>query len=215
MFRVEHSRYYVAQFRASIPALRLGRLEGYQKYDQFVERRLGASYDFIDRLGTRYERASNALQTLYQNYLAVRANQTGKAIQQLTDRSYKTGEEIKLLQRFAEAALIGVLVPYYIVSSMGHLAADPSHSPPAAHSGPSVTQAFSVIFLSALPGIAIYRLQLKSKGVRYRLRNAALMVVVASIFWILIYNNPQVSDLTSPLWQEFQRLIEGVVADLT
>jgi hypothetical protein len=199
MYRVERSRYYVAQFRSSIPSLRLGRLEGYQRYDEFVDRRFGAYYDYIDRLGRRYERASDALRTLYQNYLAVRSN--------------KTGQQIEELQRFAEAALIGVLVPYYIVSSMAHLG-DAPHPLSAEHNGPSVTQAFSVVFLTMFPGITIYRLQVKSKSVRRRLGYAALMVVVASIFWTLIYNNPRVIDLISLIRRLFDHSIASVMTSL-
>jgi hypothetical protein len=193
MHRVERSRFYAALFRANIPALRLARLEGYQRYDQFVDRRLGSSYDFIDRLGNRYERASNALQTVY--------------LENLTNRSYKTGEEIERLQRFAEAALVGVLIPYYIVSSMSHIAASASHSDHATHAGPTVAQALSVVFLSILPGVAIYRFQAKTKTIPRRLRNAGFMVLLAAIYWVVIYADHSVTDWISHKWGEILTLL--------
>jgi uncharacterized membrane-anchored protein len=56
-YRIDRSRYYVSQVRSNVEFLRIKRLEGYQPYDQFVERRVGGEFDFIDRLGRRYERA--------------------------------------------------------------------------------------------------------------------------------------------------------------
>jgi hypothetical protein len=64
LYRVERSRYYVQRFRSTVAQMRILRVEGYQKYDQFVERRLGGSFDFINRLGRRYERAVSSLSLL-------------------------------------------------------------------------------------------------------------------------------------------------------
>jgi hypothetical protein len=64
LYRIERSRYYVAQFNANLEALRIRRLEGYQRYDEFVRHRLGPVFDFINRLGIRYERAVSTLSLL-------------------------------------------------------------------------------------------------------------------------------------------------------
>jgi Protein of unknown function (DUF3422) len=99
LYRIEQSRYYKAQFDKNVQALRIGRLEGYQRYDEFVERRLGAAFDFIDRLGRRYERATNTISTLDENYLTMEST------------LIETG--IRKIQQWGEFALLAVLVPYY------------------------------------------------------------------------------------------------------
>jgi hypothetical protein len=108
LYRIERSRYYVDRFRWTVQQLRIHRLEGDQPYDQFVERRIGAEFDFIDRLGKRYERATNIIAAMDQNYLAMRTNV-------LTDYATKLQHEMNVIQRWGELALIGVLVPYYIM----------------------------------------------------------------------------------------------------
>jgi hypothetical protein len=64
----------VKQFEESVKLLRIGRLEGDQPYHQFIRRRLGSEFDFIDRLGTRYERATSNVASLDQSYLAMTQN---------------------------------------------------------------------------------------------------------------------------------------------
>jgi hypothetical protein len=100
LYRIEQSRYYKEQFDKSLAALRIGRFEGYQRYDQFIERRIGAAFDFIDRLGRRYERATNTISTLDENYLAMESN--------LIETS------IRKIQEWGEFALLSALVPYYV-----------------------------------------------------------------------------------------------------
>jgi hypothetical protein len=108
LYRIERSRYYVDQFRWTAKQLRIRRVEGDQPYDQFVERRIGAEFDFIDRLGKRYERATNTVTSMDQNALALRTND-------LADRANRLQAEIGTIQKWGELALIGVLVPYYVM----------------------------------------------------------------------------------------------------
>jgi hypothetical protein len=81
--------------------LRIDRLEGDQPYNDFVARRLGAEFDYIDRLGVRYERAVNNIVALDQNYLAMRSNDIQNKIQKI--------------QELGDLALIGALLPYYVM----------------------------------------------------------------------------------------------------
>ena len=101
LFRIERSRYYVTRFKADLELLRIDRLEGDQPYNDFVARRLGAEFDYIDRLGTRYERAVNNIVALDQNYLAMRSNDIQNKIQKI--------------QELGDLALIGALLPYYVM----------------------------------------------------------------------------------------------------
>ena len=100
LYRIERSRYYVKQFYENVELLRIHRLEGDQPYHQFIKRRLGSEFDFIDRLGIRYERATRNMVTLDQNYLSMKAN--------------KIDEDIHKIQKWGEVVLLAVLVPYYI-----------------------------------------------------------------------------------------------------
>jgi hypothetical protein len=53
-YRIERSVYYVKSFVAIRKGLRERRLEGFQPYKNFVQRRLGGTFDFIERIGIRY-----------------------------------------------------------------------------------------------------------------------------------------------------------------
>jgi len=108
-YRIERSRYYVKQFSKYCAFLRIKRLEGFQPYSQFIERRLGDEYDYINRLGIRYERAANTIVALDQNYLAMSAATTAKNTSNAEDRIHK-------IQEWGEFALIGALVPYYLTN---------------------------------------------------------------------------------------------------
>jgi hypothetical protein len=106
-YRIERSRYYVTQFDENVKLLRIKRLEGDQPYDQFIRRRLGSEFDLIDRLGIRYERATNNVVSLDQNYLAITQNALVKQANQID-------EDIHTIQKYGELFLLGALVPYYV-----------------------------------------------------------------------------------------------------
>jgi hypothetical protein len=107
LYRIERSRYYKEQFSKSLPALRLRRMEGLQKYDDFVERRQGPAFDFIDRLGRRYERATGTITALDQNYLAMETNHIDGII--------------KRIQQYGEFILFAALVPYYVIHILAQI----------------------------------------------------------------------------------------------
>jgi len=97
--RIERSRYYVRQFAAATTALRIRRVSGFQRYDEFVNQRLGPVFEYIDSLGRKYSRVQNE-----------RSNLLGRI------RSYDSqyNEEIvSRAQRIADLALSCILVPYY------------------------------------------------------------------------------------------------------
>ena len=49
--RIDRSKYYVSQFKELAAELRAERIEGYQTYEEFVVRRIGATWEFIARTG--------------------------------------------------------------------------------------------------------------------------------------------------------------------
>ncbi len=53
--RIARSRYYVESFRNLMEMMKTGRVEGFQPYDVFVRRRLFDTFDYINRVGIRYD----------------------------------------------------------------------------------------------------------------------------------------------------------------
>src|SRR5262249_24863555 len=81
-YRVERSRYYRAQFMTLMRALRSdvsGRIEGFVPYEEFVERRFGSAYEFIDMVGKRYNRVERQLSAMYQELRTAEAALLQKA----------------------------------------------------------------------------------------------------------------------------------------
>ena len=52
-FRINRSRYYVAEFESLLATLKIGNIETWVAYDQFVTRGLKPAFDFIDGVGHR------------------------------------------------------------------------------------------------------------------------------------------------------------------
>ncbi len=130
-YRVERSRYYRGQFQTLIAGLRLersGRIEGFQPYGEFVERRFGTAYDFIDMVGKRYDRIEHQLSVFYQR---VRIAETARLqaqitiqterIEKLQKQTTKGTERIENLQERAEIGFFVFLVPYYLSGVLIHI----------------------------------------------------------------------------------------------
>jgi hypothetical protein len=104
--RIDRSRYYVNQFSATVGALRIRRVKGFQQYDEFVIQRLGPVFDYIDSLGRKYARVQKDRSLLLTR------------IQTLD--SQHNENQISELQRLADIALSCILAPYYIGSVWAH-----------------------------------------------------------------------------------------------
>jgi hypothetical protein len=107
--RIALSRLYANRFRQLVERLRIGRLEGFVPYDEFVERKLGGAYALIDLISTRFER--------------IKADITALRQIETSQRSRISEENVGNIQRWADWALFLVLVPYYagevIIEKMG------------------------------------------------------------------------------------------------
>ena len=64
--RINQSRYYVAQYESMLEGFRFDRVDGFQRYDDFIKRRLYPAYQFIDMLGERLSDHKNNLNNLAQ-----------------------------------------------------------------------------------------------------------------------------------------------------
>lgn len=54
-YRIERSRYYVNSYKDTVSTLRPQRIEGYQFYVDFVRSRVFDAFDYVDRVGKKYE----------------------------------------------------------------------------------------------------------------------------------------------------------------
>lgn len=104
--RIDRSRYYVNQFNATVAALRIQRVKGFQQYDEFVIQRLGPVFEYIDSLGRKYSRVQKDRSLLLAR------------IQTLD--SQHNENQISQLQRLADIALSCILAPYYVGSVWAH-----------------------------------------------------------------------------------------------
>ena len=97
--RLALSRVYARKFRQNVGRLRIGRMEGYLPYDEFVEHRLGATYAMVDLISTRFRQVRTDMNTLRQIEIA----QQGRIAEAQTTQLQKTAEWILFL----------IFIPYY------------------------------------------------------------------------------------------------------
>lgn len=117
-YRVDRSRYYVESFNRLLPDLRIGRIEGFQPYHEFVVRRYGAIWDRISRVGERYARLAQRLDFLSGRLSALeQRKQTEKMIAQASDQAKQTDEQTKLLHAAHNVEYL--IVIYYTAQIFG------------------------------------------------------------------------------------------------
>jgi len=63
-FRINRSRYYVDEFLTLLASLKIGNIDTWVAYDQFVARGLKPAFDFIDSVGTRLRDLRARLQSV-------------------------------------------------------------------------------------------------------------------------------------------------------
>jgi hypothetical protein len=125
--RIERSRYYVNQFAVAAEALRIERVTGFQRYDEFVSQRLGPVFDYIDNLGKKYTRVRNEMAILVgriQTYNSLRNEEISLRNEEISlrneERSLRNEEMIAEAQQIADIALTCVLAPYYVGYLFAH-----------------------------------------------------------------------------------------------
>lgn len=115
-YRIERSRYYVSQLRETVKTFRIDRIEGFQQFDEFVQRRFYSTYDYIDRIGQRLNNQKRDLDFIADQ---VQAEQLlGVSQSNLERQSYLARIQINLLelQIIGEAFLV-IPATYYL----GHI----------------------------------------------------------------------------------------------
>jgi hypothetical protein len=109
--RLERAQYYIDRFQQEARTLRAKRIEGFQLYDEFVLRRMGGLFRYVALLSNRMSDIDARQRTLGRAYAALK---TGE----VTCRIDRQNKQIKTIQDFGEAALIGILLPYYAGTMM-------------------------------------------------------------------------------------------------
>lgn len=106
MHRVERSGYYVAEFERHCKHLRLHRIEGFQPYDQFVDRRMYGAYDYIRRVGGRYRELRQEVELILRKNNAAQIQgvvadikKSAKAAQEATETSAQLQKESAQLEK--------------------------------------------------------------------------------------------------------------------
>jgi len=112
--RLERSQYYVARFQEDSKALRARRIEGFQLYTEFVNRRMGSTFGYIQYLRTRMDSINAGISALGRAYSALKIASVTVSMESLIRSMTKQDAEIEKIQDFGEVALIGFLIPYYV-----------------------------------------------------------------------------------------------------
>jgi hypothetical protein len=115
-YRLIRSRYYKDGFYGLIKGLRIKRLEGYQPYDEFVERRLGSIFRFIQGVERRITQIKAEWRSLDQLYLTTTVTILTAGIDQQQEETKTVQKSIESIQLVGESVLIGVLAPYYFLN---------------------------------------------------------------------------------------------------
>jgi hypothetical protein len=91
-FRINRSRYYVCEFESLLESLKIGNIDTWVSYDQFVTRGLKPAFDFIDGVGIRLLGLRTRLQTVLEGI------ETGALVRQ----SSATRQNTMHLRRIAD-----------------------------------------------------------------------------------------------------------------
>jgi hypothetical protein len=111
---IEHRRarleYYSERFYTLSDAMRIGRVPGYQQYDEFVRHRIGRVYARISSFARRYQDSKATLEYLRQSLIARVAEEHQR--------------DIRAMQTVGEIFFLVVLLPYYAAELVQKLKLD-------------------------------------------------------------------------------------------
>ena len=119
--RIDRCKNYLTEWRSGLNALRIRRLEGFTPYDEFIERRLGVTFQFIDNIGTRYQHLIRNVEELHSYFIS-------KSQLNIAELTKDKEIEIATLQKTAEFLAFAFLIPYYAASTITHSFFDEEHN---------------------------------------------------------------------------------------
>ena len=106
VYRINRSRYYAGVYRDRLQDLRIVRIEGWQPYDEFVQRTLYRDFEFVDQLGQRHAQLGERISRLVGKELADNIQKNQRA-------SLDVQSELMWLQTFAEPIGTAAFI-YYV-----------------------------------------------------------------------------------------------------
>ncbi len=114
-FRINRSRYYVCEFESLLESLKVGNIDTWVSYDQFVTRGLKPAFEFIDGVGTRLLGLRSRLQSVLEGIeTSALVNQTSATRQNTAElRSIANAvaaAHVWLQKAIVSLRIIGVLV---------------------------------------------------------------------------------------------------------
>ena len=143
-YRIERSRYYVAQFKEMMDTFRIKRIEGYQTFTEFTQRRFFTIYRSIERLGFRLVQFRQQLDDLNDQIQAEQMLELSRVNNQRQKMTVDLHIRLIELQIAAEMTLI-VPLSYYAFHLLAELLEPLLHIPPWAIVGLCLC-AFGIFF---------------------------------------------------------------------
>jgi hypothetical protein len=190
LYRVERSRYYVGRFRENARQTRIVRFDRFQKYNEFVERRLGATFDFIDRLGRRYERGVSALALLDSYNLSIQSNEIASGQKKTEEREANISDSIWKIQEYGDFVLVAALLPYYLTGLIAHIYGeeDPASQEKITY---FACTAWTIAFVVAMCRTT------KEESLFSKIRRALYLAAVA---WVGLYSFSKIAPILVEGW---------------
>lgn len=112
-YRVYRSRYRAQQFDIQLSDLHVERIEAWQPYDEFVKRRLYPAFDFISRIGERYERLNENYQRQLLSLNSEMQSTSGQHLVHIQDEVLESHAFQHIIESIA-LGYYGGLVTFYI-----------------------------------------------------------------------------------------------------
>jgi hypothetical protein len=113
-FRINRSRYYVCEFESLLGSLKIGNIDTWVSYDQFVTRGLKPAFDFIDGVGVRLLGLRDRLQSVLEGIETSALVRQTSATRDNTAQLKAIARAFTKLRRIGIAvALVGVLVSLF------------------------------------------------------------------------------------------------------
>ena len=118
-FRINRSRYYVCEFESLLASLKIGNIDTWVSYDQFVTRGLKPAFDFIDGIGLRLLGLRTRLQSVLEGIETGALVRQSSATRQNTMHLRRIADTFARLQKWLRIAGIVIAVVSLIAGLFG------------------------------------------------------------------------------------------------
>jgi hypothetical protein len=119
-FRINRSRYYVCEFESLLASLRVGNIDTWVSYDQFVTRGLKPAFDFIDGVGVRLLGLRSRLQSVLEGIETSALVKQSAATRENTAQLRNIADAFARLQRWLKILGLVVTATGLLVTLFGY-----------------------------------------------------------------------------------------------